>query len=142
MLITVALFTIINYNHKTFIVQATGVLFATDTTPLINCKLWRKSFMLLIKLPFHNGSRQGILIDGKGWVQLTSSLRLLVLVKKVNNIFIIKRSWSKLVSTRRSTVLSLSRQKDFPGPDNEAIYGCYTSNLIQGKFYKTFFSKS
>jgi hypothetical protein len=37
-------------------------------------------------------------------------------VKKVNNIFNIKRNWSKLVTTRRSIEMSLSRSiKDFPG---------------------------
>ncbi len=36
----------------------------------------------------------------------------------VNNIFNIKRSWSKLLSTRRSTVLSLPLPQDFPGFSN------------------------
>ena len=35
--------------------------------------------------------------------------------KKLNNVFNIKSSWSKLVSTRRSTVLSLPLQLVFPG---------------------------
>jgi len=49
---------------------------------------------------------RGKLNEGEGSVQLTSSLRLAVLYKKVNEIFNIKRSLSKLVSTRRSTVLN------------------------------------
>jgi hypothetical protein len=42
---------------------------------------------------------QGILTEGEGSVQLTTSLRWLVLSKKVSNIFNLKRSSSKLVST-------------------------------------------
>ncbi len=40
-------------------------------------------------------------------------VRLARFVKKLYNIFNIKKCWSKLVSTRRSTVLSLL--SDFPG---------------------------
>ncbi len=36
-------------------------------------------------------------------------------VRGVDNIFSTKRSWPKLVTTRRSTVLRLSLQQDFPG---------------------------
>jgi len=50
---------------------------------------------------------QGILAEGQGLVQLTS----LKFVQKIDKIF---NSWSKLVSTRRSTVLILPRQQGFP----------------------------
>ncbi len=49
---------------------------------------------------------QGAPMKEVGSVPLTSSLRNLVFLK-VNNTFIIKSSWAKLVSTRRSNVLSL-----------------------------------
>jgi hypothetical protein len=52
---------------------------------------------------------QETLTEGEGSVHLTSSLRYIVL-EKVNNIFIIKMSWSKLFSTRRSTALSIPLQ--------------------------------
>ncbi len=50
---------------------------------------------------------EGTLTEGEDSVQLTSSLRYLIFYKKVNNIFIFIRNWSKIVSTRRSTVQSL-----------------------------------
>jgi hypothetical protein len=53
---------------------------------------------------------QGILTEGQGLVQLTS----LKFVQKIDKIFIRKNCWSKLVSTRRSTVLILPRQQGFP----------------------------
>jgi len=53
------------------------------------------------------------LIEGEGSVRLTSSLRKLVL--QIKNIFIsIKSNWSELVSTRRSNVLILPLQLEFP----------------------------
>ncbi len=56
-------------------------------------------------------SNQGILTEG----EFTNDLLINVscFVKKVNNILIIKTSWSKLVRTRRLTVLILSIQKWF-----------------------------
>ncbi len=47
-------------------------------------------------------------------------IRLARFVKKLYNIFNIKKSWSKLVSTRRSTVLSL--RSDFLGSGFAAKY--------------------
>ncbi len=41
-------------------------------------------------------------------------IKVACFVREVNNTFDIKRSWSKLVSTRRSTVLSLPLQWDLP----------------------------
>jgi hypothetical protein len=53
------------------------------------------------------------------WKGRLSAIYLIIkvacLVKKVNSIFNKKSSWSKQVSTRRSTVLSLPFQKGFPG---------------------------
>jgi hypothetical protein len=37
-------------------------------------------------------------------------IKVACFVKKVNNIFTIKRTWNKLVGTRRSTVLGLPLQ--------------------------------
>jgi len=50
------------------------------------------------------------------------TFKVVCFAKNMNNIFNIKRSWSKLVSTRRSTVLSLFLQWDFPGLSH-ALFG-------------------
>jgi hypothetical protein len=42
-------------------------------------------------------------------------IKLAWFCKKVNNVYVIKSSWSKQVSTWRSTVLSLPFQQGFPG---------------------------
>ncbi len=67
--------------------------------PAISCELnkylWT-SYILAV-----NEMGQGALTEGEGSVQLISSLACFV--KKVNNIFNIKRIWFKLVSKRRST---------------------------------------
>ncbi len=55
-----------------------------------------------------------VLLNGKAqyiWPPRWGSL----FCKSVNYIFNIKRSWSKLVNTRRSTVPSIPLQKDFNG---------------------------
>ncbi len=57
---------------------------------------------------------QGILTEGKGSVQLTSSLRQVVLQKREKYSISIKTIRSEQVSTRRSTVLILSFQLGFP----------------------------
>ncbi len=66
-------------------------------------------FSLCLWIRSHN---QGILTEGEGLVQFTSPFSSFC--NKVNNGFSIKSSWSKLVSTRRSTVLSLPLQLVFP----------------------------
>jgi hypothetical protein len=53
------------------------------------------------------GLVQGTLTEGEASVRLTSSLGKLVLLM-INNIFYIKMRCSRLASTRRYTVLSLS----------------------------------
>jgi hypothetical protein len=64
--------------------------------------------------PQRNEKKQGILTEGEDSLELTSSLRWLVLLKMVNNILNTKRRFSKPVSARRSTVLSLPFQLGFP----------------------------
>jgi hypothetical protein len=54
-------------------------------------------------------SNQGRLTEGGGSVQLTS-IKVALFETKANSIFNIKMSWSKLVSTGRSTVLRLPLQ--------------------------------
>jgi len=55
--------------------------------------------------------KQGTLTEGEGSVRSTSSLGLLVLLYS-NNVFSINSSLSKLVITRRSTLLSLPFGED------------------------------
>ncbi len=57
----------------------------------------------LISVPLVH--HQEALFEGKGSVHLL--VMLTCLVTKINNIFNVKSSWCKLVSTRRSTALSL-----------------------------------
>ncbi len=59
-----------------------------------------------------HGLYQGNLTEGEGAILMTSSLELFVLKKRKSST---KSNWSELVSTRRSTVLSLPVQKVFPG---------------------------
>jgi hypothetical protein len=55
---------------------------------------------------------QIILTEGEGTIDLL--IKVARFISMVNNIFNMKRNRSKLVSTRRSTVLSLSLQLVFP----------------------------
>jgi hypothetical protein len=57
---------------------------------------------------------QGIPNEGKSSVHLTSSVSTACFCKKGNDVCSIKSSLSKLVSTRRSMVLSLPLQYGFP----------------------------
>jgi hypothetical protein len=50
--------------------------------------------------------------------------------KKVSNSFNIKRSWSELISTRRSTVLSLPLQLVFPASINR------TMRLVTASYFR------
>jgi len=60
-------------------------------------------------------ARAGKLTGGEGSVRLIA--KVACFVKKINKIFNRKRSWSKLDNNkRRSMVLSLPRQRGFPGP--------------------------
>ncbi len=70
---------------------------------------------------------QGSLTEGEGLVHTVDPLiKKACFVIKVNN-FINKKSRSKLVRTRRSTVLSLSHQQGFP-----------VEMFTSGQCYKTF----
>ncbi len=58
---------------------------------------------------------QGTLNEEESSARLTDLLiKEACFVKKVNNMHNLKRSWSKIVSTRRSTVLSIPLQSGFP----------------------------
>jgi hypothetical protein len=85
---------------------------------------------------------QGILTEGEGSVQLTSSLKVACFVKKEYNIFNIKMSWSKLVSTRRPSVLSLSPQQDFPALGNNSSWGLKPPIFYQHKILHFYFLPS
>ncbi len=62
-----------------------------------------------------------------------STLDLLIklgcFISKVNNVFNLKSSCTKLVSTRRSTVLILPLQRGFPGGGNEVDGGANAFRL-------------
>ncbi len=59
--------------------------------------------------------------------------------KTVNNIFNLKRSLSKLVRTRRSTVLSLPFQQEFPGSSNPQGQEVIFTNCLIYTFLPTYF---
>jgi hypothetical protein len=60
------------------------------------------------------------------WGGRFSTIDLLIKVSRfvsmVNNIFHVKRNWSKLASTRRSSVLSLPLQLEFPGQGYRTVW--------------------
>jgi hypothetical protein len=66
-----------------------------------------------------NRLQQGILTEGGRLSTVDLLIKIGCFVKRYINIFNIKRSWSKLASTRRSIVLSLPLQWDFPDYSNE-----------------------
>jgi hypothetical protein len=57
---------------------------------------------------------QGTQPEGEGSVGLTPFIKVASFVKTVNNVFNVKKSSTTLVSTRRSSVLSLPVQQGFP----------------------------
>jgi hypothetical protein len=59
-------------------------------------------------------NNQGTITEGGRLSTIDLHIMTAHFVKKANNIFNIKSDWSKLVSTKRSTVLSLPLQECFP----------------------------
>jgi hypothetical protein len=57
---------------------------------------------------------QGTQPEGEGSVGLAPFIKVASFVKTVNNVFNVKESSTTLVSTRRSSVLSLPVQQGFP----------------------------
>ncbi len=110
-------------------------LFPLGQAPGFTHKYYTRLKRLALVKPYAIFFNQGILTEGEGSVQLTSSLEQLVLNINMN----LKRSLTKQVSTRRSTVPSLPSQLDFPAsavsPTTESkFYNVDTSTIRRPEF--------
>ncbi len=69
-----------------------------------------------VSIEMYNNHHSFTVMSLKGKLRKVDLLiKLDCFIKKLNKIFNYKRSQYKLVSTRRSTVLNLPLQQDFPG---------------------------
>jgi hypothetical protein len=69
-------------------------------------------------------------------------IKVTCFVKKVNNIFNIEMSWSRLISTRRSTVQGLPLQKGFPALAKEKENSIAPFSTASFKWICTFYTLS